>query len=308
MYQLLFVDAQLNQDNGMYEILLNPDGSQRACVAAVFDGHGLLGEQAASAAVNCLREYVLSPDFDPSAFLDAPEQSMKGLFSVLQAAVIAEHDNPPDSYRYPGHGYAYTFKLTDHQTFGKVYESKREPMPPAPIDFGCTAVVAVVYDGFACIGNAGDATAVLCGPEDDDPPAHLLTERHNATEKVEIARIERDWSTKAMITPDGYLAPLDPDLAQYEVQTTRCLGHRLLRAAGITSDPAVRLVKLNNARALVLCSDGISDELKPRDIADRVVDVSASEGAEALCRDAQEFCVDTTKVDDCTCVVLRFNN
>jgi serine/threonine protein phosphatase PrpC len=289
----------------MCEIITGADGAQVACVAGVFDGHGLCGELAAAAAARRLRELCTDPSFNPQSFASAPQEAMKGLFAILQEAVIAEHDHAPAAYVYPGHNYTLEFTLKDHNKFGKAYQPKETYMPPAPIDFGCTAVVAVICNSFACVGNAGDAGCVLCVPRDIEAPARMLTERHNAQERVEAQRIERDFAGKATITPDGYLAPLDPDLAQYEVQTTRCLGHRLLRAAGITSDPAVTLVSLREAAALVLVSDGVSDELQPRDIADRVVDVSAGEGAEALCRDAQEFCMDQTKVDDCTVVVLR---
>ena len=45
----------------MCEMLKNADGSQRALVAGVFDGHGLLGERAARAAAEKLRDVCLDP-------------------------------------------------------------------------------------------------------------------------------------------------------------------------------------------------------------------------------------------------------
>lgn len=61
------------------------------------------------------------------------------------------------------------------------------------------------------------------------------------------------------------------------------------------------------AFGLVLCSDGITDELKPRDVADRVAAAGpAQEGAAVLCQDAQDFCMDRNKVDDCTAAVILF--
>ena len=293
----------------MCELLSSkPEGPKDVCVAGVFDGHGLLGERAASAAAAKLKEICHRPGFNAKSFISKPAESMRELFTELQAAVIAEHDTPPDQYVYPGNNYTLHFVLKKHDHFGKAFWMDSPGAPPAPIDFGCTAVVAVVVDSFVCVGNAGDASGVLCLPQDEDAPARVLTERHNAQERAEAARIERDFAGKAVITPDGYLAPLDPQLSQYEVQTTRCLGHRLLSAAGVSCDPAITCVSLRGARALVLCSDGVSDELQPRDIADRAVAAgSAAEAAATLCSDAQDFCMEQEKVDDCTCVVLLFS-
>jgi serine/threonine protein phosphatase PrpC len=293
----------------MCELLRNPDGSQRAFVAGVFDGHGLLGERAAKAAAETLREICQDPKFDPNKFIANAHEEMRRLFARLQEAVLAQHEREriPDTYEYPGSSSTMSFEIKSHPVFAYAY-SAHPMMPPAPIDFGCTAVVAVVCSGMLCVGNAGDAGAFLCVPNSAES-VRVLSERHNAKEQAEVDRIERDFADKARITPDGYLAPLDPNICQYEVQTTRCLGHKLLRAAGITSDPTITVSPLREARALILCSDGVSDELQPRDIADRVVDAgSAEEAAQALCRDAQDFCMDQDHVDDCTVVVVRFSH
>jgi serine/threonine protein phosphatase PrpC len=62
------------------------------------------------------------------------------------------------------------------------------------------------------------------------------------------------------------------------------------------------------AFGLVLCSDGVTDELKPRDIAERVANAGpAEDGAKLLVQDSQDFCMDRSKVDDCTAVVIHFN-
>ena len=306
----LILDGDLNQDS-VISFAIQRESVPEAYVGAVFDGHGLLGERAAIAAAAHLKEICEDSSFDPVAFVESEERAsvaMKDLFAKLQARVISEHDHPPEEYTYPSSGRSLVFKLKPHNTFGQAYAYVGGPMPPAPIDFGCTAVVAVVCNSKACVGNAGDAGCIACTSEDGIGEARVLTQRHNAREQVEIDRIDRDFADKAYITPDGYLAPLDPDIAQYEVQTTRCLGHRLLGSAGISSEPAVCLLPaLDHVRALVLFSDGVSDELQPRDIADRVVGAaSALEAVQTLCHDAQEFSMDREKVDDCTAVVMLF--
>jgi len=103
------------------------------------------------------------------------------------------------------------------------------------------------------------------------------------------------------------MAPTDPDLAQYEVQLTRSLGHNLLRAAGISATPDVHVLpyEAGQGHALVLCSDGVTDEIEPAGVLDRLQQcVTATEASRTLCKEAQEFCMDPDKVDDCTALVL----
>lgn len=89
---------------------------------------------------------------------------------------------------------------------------------------------------------------------------------------AEQARINRDYPGKAFFTPDGYLAPEDEELCQYEVQLTRSLGHKLLKEFGITHEPDIRQRDISDKEnfALVLCSDGVTDELQPKEISERV--------------------------------------
>jgi serine/threonine protein phosphatase PrpC len=146
-----------------------------------------------------------------------------------------------------------------------------------------------------------------------DVGGELISVPHTAGEAAEVARIERDFADEAIITHDGYLAPLDPALSQYEVQLTRSLGHVLLKQAGIICTPDIQRHEIEvgptGGFALMLCSDGITDELKPRHIAERVESAAtAAEACRELCQEAQDFCMDADRVDDCTAVVLRFTN
>lgn len=107
------------------------------------------------------------------------------------------------------------------------------------------------------------------------------------------------------------MAPLDPDLAQYEVQLTRSLGHNLLRAAGISAAPDVHVLPYDpgQGHSLVLCSDGVTDEISPEGFMDRLQQcVTAKEASKTLCTEAQDFCMDPDKVDDCTALVLYFRS
>lgn len=287
-------------------------------MAAVFDGHGLLGEVAAEMAVETLKAATSQMDW---AGLEAdPQQFMKELFQRLDAAVTAAHDQPPAAYTYTSGSSTLNFELRGEPDpeLGPVYVCvSHAQVPPRPVDFGCTAVVAVCYGSHLVVGNAGDAGGVLidCQMPDcedrDGFKAEIFTGKHTATNEAEQERVNRDYPRAAVFTPDGYLAPTDPALSQYELQLTRSLGHRLLRQAGVVAEPDVFVTHVDSEHTygMVICSDGVMDELQPSDILDRVVNAAtAQEASETLCRDAQDFCMDSSKVDDTTALVVLFHD
>ena len=343
-----------NQDRPFYGY--TADGM---LVAAVFDGHGLLGETAASACVNEMERLLAtgrnsgassstststssSPPPPPTtpveltraAVYSDPHSVCTALFSQLQLAVERAHDAAPSSYSYTSGQTTLNFELDvtaggnaeAASALGPMYVCpEMDYLPPRPVDFGCTAVVAFVGGANnaasttesseeVIVAAAGDASAIICrqnvpGCEDRDGFAvDVPCVKHTASEPMEQDRIERDFPGEAYFTPDGYLAPTDPLLSQYETQITRSIGHRLLRAAGITSDPEVHRVSVGRGQghSLLLCSDGITDELAPEGILDRLVAVAgdAKDAAQGICKDAQDFCMDEDKIDDCTAVVV----
>ncbi|EDQ88918.1 uncharacterized protein MONBRDRAFT_25622, partial [Monosiga brevicollis MX1] len=288
----------------------------RIAIAAVFDGHGLLGEIAAAMARDTMT--ALQPTFAWDSLLTQPEQGMREIFAQLDAAIVAAHDAPPAQYTYIGQSGSLDFRLEAHAIpeldppSGYVCTS-RDGVPPRPIDFGCTAVVAVVVDEtHVVVGNAGDAAAFVllrdqAGHEDRDGySVEALSVQHTARSKAEQARVHETHPGAAHFTGDGYLAPLDPTLAQYELQLTRSLGHRLLKRAGVIADPEVRSQTwpVGEVHGVVACSDGITDELSGLDVLDRVLNAgTALEASEVLCQDAQDYCMDETCIDDATAVV-----
>jgi serine/threonine protein phosphatase PrpC len=281
-------------------------------VCAAFDGHGLLGEQASATASRTLD--ILSQTLKFSNIVTSPKETMEWLFDELHKAVVEDHKSPPENYTYPGRpgSEPLDFKLVEvGGKLGKAYTcTSADGMPPASIDYGTTAAIAVAFDDTVVVGSLGDAGAVLCHlDEGSQCTGTLLSATHTAKDPAEIARIERDFADKALITHDGYLAPLDDEMGGYEVQLTRSLGHALLGQFGISSKPEVLSLNLRKERAfgLVLCSDGVTDEFQPRDIAERVHSGEKDEVAKSLCQEAQEYCMDTDKIDDCTAVVILVN-
>lgn len=299
--------GELNQDNCFHRVVQGSSKTFNVCAA--FDGHGLLGEQASATASRTLD--ILSQTLKFNSIVTSPRETMEWLFEELHKAVVEDHKSPPETYTYPGRpGSApLDFKLVEvGGKLGTAFScTSAEGMPPAPIDYGTTAAVAVTFDDTVVIGSLGDAGAVLCHlDEDSECTGTLLSATHTAKDPAEIARIERDFPDKALITHDGYLAPLDDEMGGYEVQLTRSLGHALLGQFGISSTPEVLSVNLRKERAfgLVLCSDGVTDEFQPRDIAERVRSGEKNEVAKSLCQEAQDYCMEPDKIDDCTAVVI----
>lgn len=303
-------DGELNQD-GFFHQAFDQEGV--TFVAAAFDGHGLLGETAAQHASHCLAAACIERDFTTN-FLHDASVSMHALFDRLQAAVLQAHDQAPAEYTYPDRQKQLEFCLMRSAApgLGRVYRCQnRSGFPDMPVDFGCTVAVAVVLGERLVLGNAGDAGAILCTLNScGEVEAQLLSTVHAAKENAERERVNKDFPGKAHFTPDGYMAPLDDALGAFEVQITRSLGHDKLRHFGVVSTPDVIEVDLRAAQAfaLVLCSDGVTDELQPLDIAQRVFEApDPLEASQTICADAQLYCMDRDKVDDCTAVVLTFS-
>ncbi|EGD72709.1 hypothetical protein PTSG_04437 [Salpingoeca rosetta] len=287
-------------------------------VTAVFDGHGLLGEVAAETARKELDDMCASGSLNVALLQSDPATFMVDLFEQLNLAVLDAHDNPPSTYVYVSGSTPLSFELKQDASpdLGAMYVCpEHDYMPPRPIDFGCTAVVAVIHRDRLTIGNAGDADAIVmrqnCDADPSSRDGYLAVShasKHTASSQLEIDRVDRDFPGAAIFTPDGYIAPTDPVLCQYELQLTRSLGHKLLRVAGIIATPDVHVEDLDPATTygVVVCSDGVTDELQPFDMLDRVTNSAgdAADAAETLCKDAQEYCMDPDKIDDTTAVVV----
>lgn len=93
--------GNLNQDACWYGTAVYGTAGETLFVAAAFDGHGLLGEQAASAAVRGLQKVCDEPE-GLSGFgdgeRDTTEDAMAVLFARVNQAVLAEHEVPPEEY------------------------------------------------------------------------------------------------------------------------------------------------------------------------------------------------------------------
>ena len=140
-------------------------------VAAVFDGHGILGETAAAAAVARMKTIVGNKASMNTAVTDG-KAWMTWVFEQLQEAVEVAHRDAPKEYTYPGKaGSKVEYKLENvGGRFGMAYTCQNESMPVAPIDFGTTAAVAIVVGNVITTGFLGDADVIMCSCDSAEIP------------------------------------------------------------------------------------------------------------------------------------------
>ncbi len=130
---------------------------------------------------------------------------------------------------------------------------------------------------------------------------------HRADQPTEQARILA--ITKDVGFEDGYLSPLKPPLSgSYLINTTRSLGHKVFRTLGVSSDPFVKIQEFSSADRVekvfvVVCSDGVTDELTFTEIGHLVVEAkSAKSLAETMTDTAHHRGKTAGDADDCTVV------
>jgi len=243
----------LNQDRYLSEKL--KDGY----IWAVFDGHCPLGETAAEIAKTTLLKeckQILS------AQKKFGEADMKKVFEVMHKEILAFYGKVPKTYKYPGRKKFTTFTLLPNMK-EPTYRCADYDMP---LDFGTTAVVAVLCGNMLVVGNAGDSRAFLGVVGQNGRVAAVeLSAEDNVTNATEVARIQHDFPGRTAFA-DGYLYPAQRETG-HQLAVTRALGHRVLAAYGVISTPHIFAQQLGPTdRFLVLSSDGVSDTLDPHSV------------------------------------------
>ena len=303
----------INQDTAFarHEILA---GTARVAVAAVFDGHGLLGEVASQVAAEALPASVASE----TSWTDQPEDAMRRVMSALQKAVIDAHDpgTLPKTYVHQAGEKSTTYTLSAD---GRAYvcsTSSAQGMAAgrsAPVDFGCTAAVAVLVlqTRTLVIGNVGDSAVLLCSASQtgDELSVSPMSVTHAASEPAEMRRLAITCAAGGHARLiDGYLQAIRGQLRGHSLQPTRGLGHPVWASYGISCEPHVASVVVSDsvdgvsdrfAFAVVVLSDGITDVLDETAILDAVAQAESAEVAACtLVEDAASLADVTTGGSD----------
>lgn len=306
--------GDLNQDFALVQHAFNKDelsGTsiwQQCCVAAVLDGHGMLGEQVARQAGRALVDDVCArAKANGCNLLEQPRDKLAtyvtGAFGRAHQTSLCVYDDPPDAITYPC-GTMNKMTYTLYRPNG--LPCYRASVPRAGgcdrlLECGTTCTLALIQGDQLCVANVGDSAAALVSLTDDgDVAARMLTVDHNGMDRQEAARILGQYGHVASISDDrGYLSIRAGMWAGYELSVTRALGHKHLSEYGVLCEPTVNTMQLQPADAcLIVASDGVWDVMDPREAANRVMDViSAGGSAEEA---ARQLVQDTIMLAECS--------
>jgi len=291
-------------------------------VVAVFDGHGAFGEMAAAIARDALANAVAAQ----TTWSEAPEACMKAVIATLHDAVLQAHEPdalPPQHLHKTGSGKELVYRLNDDKTAfmvegdsGPSAQAKRDRSEP--IDFGCTAAIAVLSGRTLVTGNLGDSAVLLCcATEDDQLSIRRLSALHAATEAAEQRRIEESCSGTIRFI-DGYLQAIRGPMRGHGLQPTRSLGHAVFADYGISAEPHVVSLCLDdvgglegcNGFAVVVLSDGVTDLLTDSAVLDTVAEADAARQAAQQVVEAAAGLADVSTSgadrDDASAAVMYF--
>ena len=280
-----------------------PSGGKQLYIAAICDGHGILGDRMAKDAGKAMIRYLYNGPLRNKKLIKLPDPELKAEMSTAfrrgHMAACSHYQSPPKSIQFPrchkGHLMS-TFQLTEipngrNGDKMNVYrcQDKGAQTGDKFLESGSTATVAVVQGRRLCLGCVGDSSAVLgsCPPSSDqdhyngDVTAQLLTRRHWGCDEGEKERIVSGFSSTTRVLDDGYVKSIEGPLAGYELSVTRALGHVGMEVHGVTAEPYIitRVLDENDC-CLILASDGVWDRVTPEEAVNFVMDC-ASEGQSA---------------------------
>uniref|UniRef100_A0A7S1X3X9 PPM-type phosphatase domain-containing protein n=1 Tax=Tetraselmis chuii TaxID=63592 RepID=A0A7S1X3X9_9CHLO len=312
--------GSLNQDAVFVETVTGrATGAVTAYIAAVLDGHGMLGEESAAIAGKAAVRYLVRAlqRREGDTPLTQPEGAvlMEKAFKRAHGASLQVYDSPPATYAYPkGAKQCKTFNLVKSEgeycyTYGKHEERL--------LECGTTCTAAIIQGCHVLLAHVGDSSAVL-GYVDEDAgnyEGEKVTEDHSCSNQAEVERVGQ--VPGAVITDDEppYLRVGDGDWEGYEIGMTRALGHRMLTDYGLISEPEVTHVMLEPRHCcLILASDGVWPYVAPGEAVRLVMEevdngASAATAAEALVKYAVRMAIDSEdcNADNTTAAVFIFD-
>lgn len=150
---------------------------------------------------------------------------------------------------------------------------------PEKSGMGSTIVAAIVVGNRAYLANAGDS------------PAYLIRDG-------QAEQITRDHGLVAEQVEAGMIAPADAEHHPYRHILTRCLGAEATVEAEVYPPR-----ELQSGDVLLLCSDGLTEHVKTREVAQLVASENPDEVAAALVDEANR----RGGHDNITVVVARVN-
>lgn len=172
---------------------------------------------------------------------------------------------------------------------------------------GCTAVFALIKDGFLHVSNAGDSRAVLCrGGE-----ALAMSEDHKPESETERNRI---YAAGGMVTMEGRIngnLNLSRSLGDFEYKKNPDLPPE---AQIITANPDIKTIQLEPAdEFLILACDGVWDILSNQEAVDFVRNLMGTKSLTKIVEDVFTRCLAPDigssmglGCDNMTCILVVF--
>lgn len=311
----------LNQDYATFQEFYGAGetskGSQQVYVATICDGHGVLGEKAASYAGKALVRHLYNSGLRGGKPLcgraDELQVEVKAGFRKGHAAALAIYDDPPREVQYPNASHSMaTYSLSSSPHTGmRVYRDRASC--ERIMEFGCTCTCAVVQASTVCLANVGDSAAVLGSDTGASYTSTTLTVHHNGRHPDEAKRLQQ-LAGKVKCEADGYLHVLEGPWMGYELAVSRALGHKHMEEYGVIPDPHVMCFEAKPEDCcLILASDGVWDAMDGQEAVNRVMEAvgegkSAAQAARILVEDAVELGMGSPcqEADNTSAIVMLF--
>ena len=146
---------------------------------------------------------------------------------------------------------------------------------------GSTGSVCLLKPGKVWLASVGDSTSLLISQEggSSKPTLQMLAGDHRLTNEVEKQRVLSHGARVSLRKGQtkGHLRIWLPELDTPGLMVTRSLGDAIGKTIGVTSEPEVQMVELEDTdRYIIIASDGVWAVMTQ----DRVVEViMAAEGS-----------------------------
>lgn len=275
----------------------------------VFDGHSQLGEFASKICsekfVTLVNKHLEEAWSKGKKFLPT-EEDMKKMFEDVNHTIIDYYPSVPKKYNYPVDDEEMTFCLEERD--GDFFYVNKELDEARMLDFGTTAVVAILVGDYLLVANVGDSECAIGKTSAGELKGCAITQVHNCDNEDEIDRIKKEFPDTEF-SEDGYLVVTHNKINEYYLAMTRALGHKWLNKFGVSWVPYVYTETYTDRHQfLVLASDGVWDEIDPESVINFVDDccndnLTAQETAEKLVEKAL-FLADEDDKDNTTAIVV----
>jgi len=282
-----------NQDNFIM-VQANDTG-----VYGVFDGHGPQGHMVSSYAASKMMQHLMCN----SNFKELPRKALETAFEKTQ------RDCEVNEKR----------KVFDCKVSGTTATVILDLPKELRRDASCSFRSLRHFPRRLCIAHVGDSRAVLAFTSAGDQKllAKELTLDHKLSIPEERARIEAAGGVVRKLYPDDEAERVFERNKQYPgLAMSRAIGDTAGAAIGVSSSPDVTVLHVDNdARFLLMCSDGVWEFISSQEAVELVAECLKSkpegvqEAVDCLAAEAQRRWLEqeATAVDDITaiCVILR---